>query len=217
MPGVKREFTELVKMFEDQCKKQSEMANAIQALSKKFKNSPAEKALSSSESESDDDDNDVGNLLEGDEQGKLKHSEDVDLVDIVEKITDIGKMAAEASFKETKSRRACLEPRFKSIRDILKETISDEYIFGKSLEEKLKKVKDSEKLVKLSVLDKEKRPSGNFRHSQGPRPPPNGHNYTNANAFPRQRISFRGSNFRRGQSRGQFNAGQREQREYNKQ
>ena len=156
----------------------------------------------------------AGNLLTTIDKS---NGEDVDLQDLIEKITDIGKMATEASFKESASRKACLEPRFKSIQDILKETVPDGFIFGQSLEEKIKKAKDSEKLVKITdVPHVEKNYSGYFRHTLGPKPPPYRQSYTDVNQFQRPKISFKKSKFKKGQPRAPFNAGPRDQRQFNK-
>ena len=133
--------------------------------------------------------------------------------EFIEKITDIGRLGAEIMFQLGLSRKIAITPRFpKTIKGILKKTEPSKFLFGKNLDEKIKKVKDADRLFKETTNNKPQgQQSGNFsgngRRFSTPRPPNNGRNMSTGGSG-RPRLFF-GNQRGRGNQRSYPQQGQR--------
>ncbi|XP_066584838.1 uncharacterized protein [Prorops nasuta] len=78
----------------------------------------------------------------------LEEKDGIDKLGLIEGLTDAGKMLANLHNSQTKARKAFILPVMnKNFREILEKTKTDEFLFGKSLSEKLKEIKPVEKVV----------------------------------------------------------------------
>lgn len=97
----------------------------------------------------------------------------VDKLDLLEKLTDAGKLITELHHEKSIARRTCIAPNIQpQMKNIINETKIDEFLYGKNLAEKIKETKTAEKIgeeVKQTLMVRRKpvgpaaRPTLNWR------------------------------------------------------
>lgn len=128
----------------------------------------------------------------------LTKDENINKLTFIKQLSDTGKLIFEIQFQQTESRKAIIKPGLnKRIRDLLSNTKTDIFLFGKSLGNKIKETKAMEKLsqnFKNQSTAKITQPSKNYLNSKGPqakRPFANQAGNSNAGAQDRQKLFFR--------------------------
>ena len=127
--------------------------------------------------------------------------EGVDLITFGERLLDAGKLLTESQFCQTNSRRSCIAPIFpKNIKEALKQTSPDAYLFGSNLPDVLKQIKETESLLDSTKNSSEYKSSGNFKSPSEKRTTSR---YQGSSGFipqSRPRLFFKGS-----KGRGRYN------------
>ncbi|XP_077263284.1 uncharacterized protein LOC143906079 [Temnothorax americanus] len=100
----------------------------------------------------------------------LLKGQSVDKLTLLERLSDIGRLLVDLQREETLTRRALILPNLNaSVREALKATVVDEWLFGKQLEENLKTAKTLEHSAKgLSKTTPKVPPSRISKNSKGP-------------------------------------------------
>ena len=118
----------------------------------------------------------------------------------IDYLTDAAKLLAGVQSMQSESRRAFILPRFsKAFQEAMKNAKPDKYLFGKDLSNKIKDLKDSDRLFKDIAKEVQPKPkttpyAGNQRRPLGPRTFPNKHQgATGSQGFPKRKPSYRKS------------------------